>query len=114
MSCSDINLFGRCRPVAAFVASAAMSTAAAGVNGDMARSTPLAAPRTLSRGRSIGVWSLIVLASVIGLITVLTIWVNRQLLDNDQFRKSTTELVQDPQIRGALSVYLVNQLYNNV
>ena len=54
------------------------------------------------------------LASVIGLITILTVWVNRQLLDNGQFRKASAQLVQDPQIRGALSVYLVNQLYNNV
>ena len=71
-------------------------------------------PGRLSRGRWIGIWSLIVLASVIGLITILTVWVDRQLLDNNQFRKSTTRLVQDQQIRGALSVYLVNQLYDNV
>jgi hypothetical protein len=68
----------------------------------------------LSRRRRIGIWSLIVLASVIGLITILTVWVNRQLLDNNQFKKSSAQLIQDPQIRSALSVYLVNQLYNNV
>ena len=68
----------------------------------------------LSRRRRIGIWSLIVLASVIGLITILTVWVNRQLLDNGQFRKASTQLVQDPQIRAALSVYVVDQLYNNV
>ncbi len=68
----------------------------------------------LSKRRRIGIWSLIVLASVIGLITILTVWVNRQLLDNGQFRKASAQLVRDPQIRGALSVYLVNQLYNNV
>ena len=54
----------------------------------------------LSRRRRIGIWSLIVLASVIGLITILTVWVNRQLLDNNQFRKASTQLVQDPQIRA--------------
>ena len=54
------------------------------------------------------------LASVIGLITILTVWVNRQLLDNNQFRKASTQLIQDPQIRSALSVYVVDQLYNNV
>jgi hypothetical protein len=71
-------------------------------------------PGKLSRGRSIGIWSLIVLASVIGLITILTVWVNRQLLDNGQFRKASTQLIQDPKIRSALSVYVVDQLYNNV
>ena len=71
-------------------------------------------PAELSGGRRTAIWALIVLASLIGLITILTVWVNRQLLDNGQFRKSSAQLVQDPQIRGALSVYLVNQLYDNV
>jgi hypothetical protein len=75
---------------------------------------PAPAPGRLSRRRRTGIWSLIVLASVIGLITILTVWVNRQLLDNNQFRKASSQLVQDPKIRSALSVYLVNQLYNNV
>jgi hypothetical protein len=75
---------------------------------------PAAPPGKLSRRRRIGIWSLIVLASVIGLITILTVWVNRQLLDNGQFRKASAQLVQDPQIRSALSVYVVDQLYNNV
>ena len=75
---------------------------------------PAAPHGKLSRGRSIGIWSLIVLASVIGLITILTVWVNRQLLNNDQFRKASAQLIQDPQIRDAVSVYVVDQLYNNV
>jgi Short C-terminal domain len=75
---------------------------------------PATPPGKLSRRRSIGIWSLVVLASVIGLITILTVWVNRQLLDNGQFRKASSRLVQDPTIRASLSVYLVNQLYNNV
>jgi hypothetical protein len=75
---------------------------------------PATPPGHLSRRRRIGIWSLIVLASVIGLITILTVWVNRQLLDNNQFRKASTQLIQDQKIRGALSVYVVDQLYNNV
>ena len=75
---------------------------------------PAASDEKLSRRRRVGIWSLIVLASLIGLITILTVWVNRQLLDNNQFRKASTQLIQDPQIRAALSVYVVDQLYNNV
>jgi hypothetical protein len=75
---------------------------------------PASAHGKLTKRRSIGIWSLVVLASVIGLITILTVWVNRQLLDNNQFRKASSQLIQDPEIRSALSVYLVNQLYNNV
>ena len=94
-----------------------MSDPAASVNGDPAAAAPLAIapkPQKLSGGRRAAIWSLIVLASVIGLITILTVWVNRQLLDNGQFRNSSAQLVQDPQVRGALSIYLVNQLYDNV
>ena len=75
---------------------------------------PAAAPHHLTRGRKIAVWSLIVLATLIGLISILTIWVNRQMLNNDSFKKASAQLVRDPEVRGALSVYLVNQLYNNV
>ena len=75
---------------------------------------PTAPTGKLSRRRSVGVWSLIVLASVIGLITILTVWVNRQLLSNDQFRKASAQLIRDQQIRDAVSVYVVDQLYNNV
>jgi hypothetical protein len=70
--------------------------------------------RSLSRGRRAGVWSLIVLASLLGLVAILGTWVNRQLLDNGTFKDTSTKLVQNPQIQGALSVYLVNETYDNV
>ena len=73
-----------------------------------------AKPAKLSRGRRITVWTLVVLASLIGLITVLTVWVDRQMLDNNQWKKSSADLINDPAIRSALSVYLVDQLYSNI
>ena len=77
-------------------------------------SADLSQPHKLTRGRRIAVWALILVASIIGLVSVLTIWVNRQMLNNDSFTKASAQLVRDPEIRSALSVYLVNQLYNNV
>lgn len=71
-------------------------------------------PEKLSRGRRTSVWVLVALASLIALISILTVWVNRQLLNNDQWQKASKQLIQDPQIRSTLSVYLVNELYNNV
>jgi len=73
-----------------------------------------AGPHKLSRGRRITVWVLLVLASLLGLITVLTVWVDRQMLDNNQWKKASAQLINDPEIRSALSIYLVDQLYSNV
>ena len=71
-------------------------------------------PAKLSRSRRMTVWALVILASVLGLVTVLTVWVDRQMLDNNQWKKSSADLINDPKIRSALSIYLVDQLYGNV
>jgi hypothetical protein len=59
-------------------------------------------------------WALVVLAAVIGLISALNVWVTRQALNTDNWTKSSSQLLADPEIRGALSVYLVDQIYENV
>jgi hypothetical protein len=68
----------------------------------------------LSRRRRAVIWTLIVLASLIGFGSVLTTWVDRQMLDNQAWEDASAKLIQDPQVREALSVYLVDQLYANV
>jgi hypothetical protein len=60
------------------------------------------------------VWILIVGASLIAVASVLTTWVDRQMLDEDSWREASTELIEDPAVRQALSVYIVDQLYDNV
>ena len=59
-------------------------------------------------------WALVVLAAVIGLVAALNVWVKRQALSTDNFTNASSQLIENEQIRGALSVYLVNQLYANV
>jgi hypothetical protein len=78
----------------------------------VAAQTPKAAP--LSRKRRIVVWTLVVLASVLALVSILTTWVNRQMLDNTAWNNATTEIIQDPKVQTALATYTVNQLYANV
>jgi hypothetical protein len=68
----------------------------------------------LSRKRRIVVWVLVVLASLIALISILTTWVNRQMLDDTAWNKATMQVVQDPQVQSAIASYTVNQLYTNV
>src|SRR5437762_3328484 len=67
----------------------------------------------LSRGRSIAVWALIVVASVISLVSILTVWVDRQMLDNNSWRRATEQVVNDPEVRHALATRLVNGVYAN-
>jgi hypothetical protein len=57
---------------------------------------------------------LIVVACVIGLISALNVWVKRQALSTDNWTTASANLLENDEIRGALSVYLVNQLYDNV
>jgi hypothetical protein len=68
----------------------------------------------LSTRRRVVIWTLIVLAALIGFGTILTLWVDRQMLDQQSWSEASEELIQDAQVRDALSVYLVDELYDNV
>jgi hypothetical protein len=57
---------------------------------------------------------LVVVASVVALLSALNIWVERQVLQTDNFTDTSTKLIQNDEIRGALSIYLVDRLYQNV
>ena len=60
------------------------------------------------------VWTLIVVASLIGLGSILTTWVHRQVLDNQSWKDASAQLIQNQQVRDAVSVFLVAELYDNV
>jgi len=59
-------------------------------------------------------WLLIVLAAVLTLLAALNIWVKRQALDTNNFTDASSQLIENPDIRNAISVYVVNQIYDNV
>jgi hypothetical protein len=71
-------------------------------------------PAKPGKGRRALVWGLVVVASLLMFASVLTTWVNRQILDNDNWNKASEQVIQDPAVQDALSIYLVNQLYDNV
>ena len=76
-----------------------------------ATSTPA---KPLSRKRRIVIWTLVVLASVLALVSILTTWVNRQVLDDAAWNKATTQVIQDPKVQTAIATYTIDQLYSNV
>jgi hypothetical protein len=66
------------------------------------------------RRRRAAVWTLIVFASVLLVLSITANWVQRELLDTDQVVDTTDEILDDEDIQQALSTYTVDQLYANV
>jgi hypothetical protein len=59
-------------------------------------------------------WTLVVIAAVIGLVAALNVWVKRQALSTDNWTNASSRLLENDEIRSALSVYVVNQVFTNV
>ena len=72
------------------------------------------APLRLSRWRRFAIWTLIFVASLIAVVGISTLWVKRQILDDQSFRDASADVIADPDVRNSLSIFLVNQLYDNV
>ena len=73
-------------------------------------------PRAISapRQRRGVVFSLIVIASLIGFLAVFAIWANRQLLETDTWVDTSSKLLEDDEIRTQVSYFMVDELYANV
>jgi hypothetical protein len=68
----------------------------------------------MSRGRSWLVWSLVVLATLLLLVSSMTVWTKRQLLSTDAWTNSASQLLADDQIRGLLSSRIADLLNQRV
>jgi hypothetical protein len=68
----------------------------------------------MTRRRSVAVWTLIVLASLLALVSALTVWSRQQLLDTDKFTSSSAKLLANDEIRSTLSTRLVDVLNQRV
>ena len=60
------------------------------------------------------VTALVVLASVLTFLALFATWIDQQVFDTDEWTETSTELLADDEIRGALSVYLTDELFKNV
>ena len=69
---------------------------------------------TPKRRRRVLVWSMIVVASVLLVFSITANWVQRAVLDSDEVANTSDEILSDPDVQEALSIYLVDQLYANV
>jgi hypothetical protein len=68
----------------------------------------------MSKARRRTVKGLIVLGSVLAFLSVFAIWIERQALNTDDWVSTSSRLIENQEIRTALSKYLVDQLYENV
>jgi hypothetical protein len=54
------------------------------------------------------------LATVLAILSIVSIWANRQLMNPTNWSKTSTALLRKQTIRSAVSGYLINELYANV
>jgi len=67
----------------------------------------------LTRNRAIAVWTLVVVASILILLSSLTIWVKRQALDTNAWTNTSGQMLANDEIRQQLSIYLVDSLFSS-
>jgi hypothetical protein len=58
--------------------------------------------------------TLVVIATVIAVLSALTTWVRTQALDTDQWVSVSSELLDEPEVTEALSLYITDQLFTQV
>jgi hypothetical protein len=68
----------------------------------------------ISRRRLILVDALITVTTVLLVLGMFSVWANRLLLNPDNWSSTSTQLLQNPNIRSTTANYLVDQLYSNV
>jgi hypothetical protein len=58
--------------------------------------------------------TLITVGSLLAFLAIFAIWANRQLLDTDNWTETSSEMLENDEIRAQLSIYLIDELYSNV
>ena len=68
----------------------------------------------MSKRRGVLVWSLFVLATILLFVSSLTVWSKRQLLDDQAWANSSTQLLANDEVRGAIAQKLSDALFQRV
>ena len=58
--------------------------------------------------------SLLVLGTVLAVLAIFAVWIERQALDPDEWASTSGKLLKNEQIQTALSQYLTDQLFHHV
>lgn len=57
---------------------------------------------------------LIILAGIFTVLAVLSVWVDRQLFNTEEWGNTSLKVLQEPEVQKAVADYAVNELYDNV
>ena len=68
----------------------------------------------MSKKRGVLVWSLLGLATILMLVSSLTVWSKRQLLDDQAWADSSAQLLANGEVRGAIAQKLSDGLFQRV
>ena len=68
----------------------------------------------MSKKRHLLVWSLFALATIVLFVSSLTVWAKRQLLDDQAWANSSTQLLANDDVRGAIAQKLSDALFARV
>jgi hypothetical protein len=74
----------------------------------------LASDLTQTRPRRKAVFALVALASVVAFLAVFAVWAKRQLLETDTWTETSTKMLENDDIRAAVSGYMVDTLFTQV
>jgi hypothetical protein len=72
------------------------------------------APASSSRGRIIGARVLLVVGVLLTVVSILSTYVKREALDQDQFKQTSRALIESPAIQEQLAAVMVDALFSNV
>jgi hypothetical protein len=74
----------------------------------------MADPAPTRRPRRGLVTALMLVATILGILAVFAVWAERQALETDTWTETSTELLEDEEIRTAVGGFLVEELFANV
>lgn len=79
-----------------------------------AAANPETAPTRSAPHRSrLLIGTLFALATIVGFLAAMAVWINRQVLDANNWANTSSQLLQDKEIQTAVSAYAVNQLFKS-
>ena len=76
--------------------------------------TPRCDGRQLSKKRGLLVWGLFAVATILLFVSSLTVWAKRQLLDDQAWANSSTQLLANDDVRGAIAQKLSDGLFAQI